>query len=163
MPSKIIQITTEKYGTVIFTEHVTDGWLGSDIRRESEDVRIINFDVTKDCSDNNSERTDFELGIKHSIDFYFRNEKNIMEKSLRFLEQVFLINNDFDGKSSFKEKIKDDMQEVTVEIMNLYEYKFALNFSLYNGYIECTVMLNYVDENCFLVTGLQYNWAYRRF
>lgn len=58
MPSKIIQITTEKYGTVIFTEHKTDGWLGSDIRRESEDVKIINFDVTKDCSDNNSGQTD---------------------------------------------------------------------------------------------------------
>jgi len=86
-----------------------------------------------------------------------------MEKSVRFLEQVLLINNDFDGESSFKEKIKDDLQAVTVEIINLYEYKFALNFSLYNGYIECTVMLNCTDENYFLVTGLQYNWAYRRF
>jgi hypothetical protein len=163
MVNKTIQINNEKYGLITFTEHAIDGWLGSSIIRKSETARIINFDITKECSDHNSENPDFELKLKHGIDFYFQNEEKMMAIALKFLEQVLLINEDFDNKKIFKEEIKEDLAALTVEIINLFEYKFSLNFSLYNGYIECDVVLNHISENRFLVTGHSYNWVYRKF
>ncbi len=159
----MLHINTENYGTITFTEHTFDGWLGSDIKRKYEVIKTINFNITKDCFEKYFKDSDFEEKLKNCINFYFQNEKNMINIALRFLEQVLLINEDFDGKSIFEEKIKEDLESITVEIMNLFEYKFAINFSLYNGYIDCNVIINHISGNRFLVTRLDYNWVYHRF
>lgn len=163
MTGKKIQINPENHDFITFTEHLTDGWLSTFIKRDSETVKMIDFNVTQKCAANIFEQNDFESKLKKCIDFYFQNEKIILNMAVRFLKQLLLINKDYKGEDIFEELIEDDLQQVTVKIINLYEYKFALNFSLFNGYIECDVMLNHLVENRFLITGHEYNWAYRRF
>jgi|GEM_PF-5209023 len=58
--------------------------------------------------------------------------------------------------------VQEDIQHKSVEIINLYEFKLTIKLYLYHGYTECFITINKVKDY-FLVTKIDYNWAYQRF
>lgn len=152
----MIVISTQNQHLFEFKKTCIDCWESTPVPVKTPSTESISFEFSDDFYIQNSERPDFESKLEEFIDIYFENEAKISAVFMPVLDALLTANHDMGSG------VQEDIQHKSVEIIDLYEFKLTLKLYLYHGYTECYITINRVKDY-FLVTKIDYNWAYQRF
>ncbi|MFP3598110.1 hypothetical protein [Chryseobacterium sp. SIMBA_029] len=152
----MIVIPTKSHHSFEFKKTCIDCWESNTVSVKTPSTESISFEFSDEFYIKNSEKPDFESKLEDFINIYFENEAKISAVFMPVLDALLTANHDIGNG------VQEDIRHKSVEIIALHEFKLTIKLYLYHGYTECFITINRVKDY-FLVTKIDYNWAYQRF